>query len=96
MERYPFAYDPSRPFIQQASDWVADVFYELLPEAGFEVRDEQIYMAFQLEKAFAEKKTIFAESRRRYGQNVGVSFVRRVLRALYAEAAWSSPARTSP
>jgi ATP-dependent DNA helicase DinG len=41
---------------------VADVFYELLPEAGFEVRDEQIYMAFQLEKAFAEKKTIFAEA----------------------------------
>lgn len=62
MERYPFAYDPSRPFIQQASDWVADVFYELLPEAGFEVRDEQIYMAFQLEKAFAGKKTIFAEA----------------------------------
>ncbi|MDR9852547.1 ATP-dependent DNA helicase [Paenibacillus sp. VCA1] len=62
MERYPFAYDPSQPFIQQAADWVADVFYELLPEAGFEVRDEQIYMAFQLEKAFAEKKTIFAEA----------------------------------
>ncbi|GIO67693.1 ATP-dependent helicase [Paenibacillus cookii] len=41
---------------------MADVFYELLPEAGFEVRDEQIYMAFQLEKAFAEKKTIFAEA----------------------------------
>lgn len=62
MERYPFAYDPSQPFIQQAADWVADVFYELLPEAGFEVRDEQIFMAFQLEKAFAEKKTIFAEA----------------------------------
>ncbi len=62
MELYPFAYDPAIPFIQQASDWVADVFYELLPEAGFEVRDEQIYMAFQLEKAFADKKTIFAEA----------------------------------
>ncbi|MGN7360794.1 ATP-dependent DNA helicase [Paenibacillus sp. SAF-054] len=62
MERYPFTYDPARPFIQQAGEWVADVFYDLLPEAGFEVRDEQIYMAFQLEKAFAEKKTIFAEA----------------------------------
>lgn len=62
MERYPFTYDPARPFIQQAGEWVADVFYELLPDAGFEVRDEQIYMAFQLEKAFAEKKTIFAEA----------------------------------
>lgn len=62
MERYPFAYDPSQPFISQVSDWIADVFYEILPEAGFEVRDEQIYMAFQLERAFAEKQTIFAEA----------------------------------
>ncbi|TDG00193.1 ATP-dependent DNA helicase [Paenibacillus piri] len=62
MERYPFTYDHSRPFIQQAGEWVADVFYDMLPEAGFEVRDEQIYMAFQLERAFAEKRTIFAEA----------------------------------
>ena len=59
---YPFTYNPGIPFIQQAADWVADVFYELLPAAGFEVRDEQIYMAFQLEKAFADKQTIFAEA----------------------------------
>ncbi|WP_438351901.1 ATP-dependent DNA helicase [Paenibacillus sp. FA6] len=62
MERYPFVHDPSKPFIQQVGDWVADVFYELLPTAGFEVRDEQIYMAFQLERAFLEKKAIFAEA----------------------------------
>ncbi|PQP88068.1 ATP-dependent DNA helicase [Paenibacillus sp. AR247] len=62
MERYPFTYDPKRPFVQQAGEWVVDVFYDVLPEAGFEIRDEQIYMAFQLEKAFAEKKTIFAEA----------------------------------
>ncbi|WP_152399302.1 ATP-dependent DNA helicase [Paenibacillus cellulositrophicus] len=62
MKRYPFTYDPKRPFVQQAGEWVADVFYDVLPEAGFEIRDEQIYMAFQLEKAFAEKKTIFAEA----------------------------------
>ena len=48
--------------MQQVGEWVADVFYEALPEAGFEIRDEQIYMAFQLEKAFAEKRTIFAEA----------------------------------
>ncbi|WP_340673854.1 ATP-dependent DNA helicase [Brevibacillus agri] len=62
MERYPFAHDPAQPFIPQVSDWVADVFYDTLPEAGFEVRDEQIYMAFQLERAFQEKRTIFAEA----------------------------------
>lgn len=62
MERYPFSYDHSQPFTQQLGEWIADVFYDLLPEAGFEVRDEQIYMAFQLERAFAEKQTIFAEA----------------------------------
>lgn len=56
MTTYPFAFDPSKPFIEQASDWIADVFYEVLPEVGFEVRDEQIYMAFQLERAYKEKR----------------------------------------
>ncbi|WP_322905933.1 ATP-dependent DNA helicase [Paenibacillus campi] len=62
MSTYPFTFDPSRPFVQQAGEWIADVFYDILPEAGLELRDEQIYMAFQLEKAYAEKKTIFAEA----------------------------------
>lgn len=62
MKRYPFDYDPSQPFMKQVGNWVADVFYELLPEHGFEVRDEQIYMAYQLEKAFQEKRTLFAEA----------------------------------
>jgi ATP-dependent DNA helicase DinG len=60
--RYPFAYDHAQPYMQQVSDWIADIFYDILPEAGFEVRDEQIYMAFQLERAYAEKQTIFAEA----------------------------------
>jgi len=62
LNRYPFTVEPGRPYVQQVGEWVADVFYDALPEAGFEVRDEQIYMAFQLEKAFAEKRTIFAEA----------------------------------
>lgn len=62
MSTYPFAYDPKVPYMKQAGDWIADVFYEILPEAGFEIRDEQIYMAFQLERAYREKMTIFAEA----------------------------------
>ncbi|MFS0727994.1 ATP-dependent DNA helicase [Paenibacillus sp. 1P07SE] len=62
MKKYPFDYDPAQSYVQQAGDWIADVFYEQLPAAGFEVRDEQIYMAFQLERAFAEKRPIFAEA----------------------------------
>ncbi|ULO05823.1 ATP-dependent DNA helicase [Paenibacillus sp. 19GGS1-52] len=60
--QYPFAYDRTKPFIEQVGEWVGEVFYEILPKAGFEVRDEQIYMAYQLERAFADKKTIFAEA----------------------------------
>jgi len=62
LKRYPFEYDHSRPFLQQVGEWVADVFYDILPEAGFEVRDEQIYMAYQLERVFAQKMNIFAEA----------------------------------
>jgi len=62
LNRYPFEYEHGKPFLQQVGEWVADVFYDRLPEAGFEVRDEQIYMAYQLERAFAEQRTIFAEA----------------------------------
>lgn len=61
-KRYPFEVVSGRPFVQQVGEWVADVFYDILPEAGFEVRDEQIYMAYQVERAYADKKTIFAEA----------------------------------
>lgn len=60
--RLPFAYDLKQPFIEQLGEWVGEVFYETLPAEGFELRDEQIYMAYQLERAFAGKKTIFAEA----------------------------------
>ncbi|MFC0211822.1 ATP-dependent DNA helicase [Paenibacillus chartarius] len=77
---YPFAFDPSLPFVQQASDWIADVFYEKLPEAGFEIRDEQIYMAFQLERAYRDKQTIFAEA----GVGTGKTFVYLLYAITYA------------
>lgn len=80
MERYPFDYQPDQSFVQQASDWIADVFYDLLPDAGFEVRDEQIFMAFQLERAYAEKKTILAEA----GVGTGKTFVYLLYALLYA------------
>lgn len=60
--RYPFEVAGGRPFVEQVGEWVADVFYDILPEAGFEVRDEQIFMAYQVERAYADKRTIFAEA----------------------------------
>jgi ATP-dependent DNA helicase DinG len=60
--RLPFSVSKSESFYEKLGDWIGDVFYDILPESGFEVRDEQIYMAFQLEKAFKEKKVMFAEA----------------------------------
>jgi ATP-dependent DNA helicase DinG len=61
-ERYPFTLEKNENFFDKLSQWIGDVFYDILPEAGFELRDEQIYMAFQLERAFREKKVMFAEA----------------------------------
>jgi ATP-dependent DNA helicase DinG len=60
--RLPFSVSKTESFYDQLGDWIGDIFYDILPESGFEVRDEQIYMAFQLEKAFKEKKVMFAEA----------------------------------
>ncbi|MED1205047.1 ATP-dependent DNA helicase [Heyndrickxia acidicola] len=58
----PFTISKNESFYERLGDWIGDVFYDILPEKGFELRDEQVYMAFQLEKAFKEKKVIFAEA----------------------------------
>ncbi|RBP89043.1 ATP-dependent DNA helicase DinG [Cytobacillus firmus] len=60
--RMPFAVSKSESFYEKLSEWIGDVFYDILPEAGFEIRDEQIFMAFQLEKAFKDRSVIFAEA----------------------------------
>lgn len=60
--RLPFEVSKTETFFDKLGDWIGDVFYEILPECGLELRDEQIYMAFQLERAFKEKKVIFAEA----------------------------------
>ncbi|WP_019241956.1 MULTISPECIES: ATP-dependent DNA helicase [Bacillus] len=62
LKTLPFTVAKNEAFYDKLSEWIGDVFYDILPEKGFELRDEQIFMAFQLEKAFKEKKTIFAEA----------------------------------
>lgn len=76
--RLPFALSKSDSFYDKLSEWIGDIFYDILPENGFEIRDEQIFMAFQLEKAFKEKKVIFAEA--------GVGTGKTIVYLLYAIA----------
>ncbi|QNG61497.1 ATP-dependent DNA helicase [Bacillus sp. PAMC26568] len=60
--RLPFAVSKNENFYEGLNNWIGDVFYDILPEKGFELRDEQIFMAFQLERAFREKNVMFAEA----------------------------------
>ena len=62
LKTLPFSVTKDESFYDKLSEWIGDVFYDILPEKGFELRDEQVFMAFQLEKAFKEKKVIFAEA----------------------------------
>ncbi|MDG4656147.1 ATP-dependent DNA helicase [Ectobacillus antri] len=61
-EKLPFEVGKQDNFYEKLNEWIGDVFYDILPEAGFELRDEQIFMAFQLDRAFREKKVMFAEA----------------------------------
>ncbi|WLR43691.1 ATP-dependent DNA helicase [Bacillus carboniphilus] len=60
--KLPFSLSKDESFYEALNGWIGDVLYDILPEHGFEIRDEQVYMAFQLDRAFKDKQVIFAEA----------------------------------
>ncbi|TMU86805.1 ATP-dependent DNA helicase [Bacillus sp. BHET2] len=60
--KLPFELTKEQSFYEALSDWVGDVFYDVLPEKGFDLRDEQVFMAFQLNQAYKNKQVMFAEA----------------------------------
>ncbi|ARK22929.1 ATP-dependent DNA helicase [Sporosarcina ureae] len=60
--KIPFELDKGQTFFESLNDWLGDTLYDDLTEKGFECRDEQIYMAFQIEKALKEKNVLLAEA----------------------------------
>lgn len=58
----PFDYKDGKEFHEKLVDWIGDVLYDTLPEHGYEVRDEQIFTAFQIADAFCEKTVHLAEA----------------------------------
>ncbi|WP_438318545.1 ATP-dependent DNA helicase [Sporosarcina sp. FA9] len=60
--KMPFPLSKEKSFYDSLNDWIGDTLYDDLTEKGFECRDEQIYMAFQIEKALKDKKVLFAEA----------------------------------
>ena len=39
--RLPFTLSKNESFTEKLSQWVGDVFYDILPEAGFELREQR-------------------------------------------------------
>ncbi|MBD7986079.1 ATP-dependent DNA helicase [Sporosarcina sp. Sa2YVA2] len=60
--KMPFALSKEKSFYESLNDWIGDTLYDDLTEKGFECRDEQIFMAFQIEQALKEKKVLLAEA----------------------------------
>ncbi len=58
----PFEYNNKQEFQTKLVEWVGDVLYDILPEEGYEVRDEQIFTAFQIADAFGKSKVHLAEA----------------------------------
>jgi ATP-dependent DNA helicase DinG len=78
--KLPFTITKDDTFFDLLGDYIGDVFYDILPEKGYELRDEQIYMAFQVEQAFKNKGIVFAEA----GVGTGKTFVYLLYAILYA------------
>ncbi|MCL7871441.1 ATP-dependent DNA helicase [Bacillus altitudinis] len=78
--RLPFSLTKEHNFYEELGNWIGDVFYDILPEKGFDLRDEQIFMAFQLERAFKEKSVMFAEA----GVGTGKTIVYLLFAVTYA------------
>ncbi len=78
-----FNYDRSSEFPEKLAQWIGDVFYDMLPEHGYEVRDEQIYTAYQIAEAMGKKKVHLAEA----GLGVGKTFAYLLSALAYARFA---------
>ncbi|MFA9556987.1 ATP-dependent DNA helicase [Evansella sp. AB-rgal1] len=76
----PFSTSKTENFFDKLGEFIGDVFYDILPEQGYELRDEQIFMAFQVEQAFKNKNIIFAEA----GVGTGKTFVYLLYAICYA------------
>lgn len=60
--KMPFEYKNNQEFQSKLVEWVGDVLYDFLPEHDYEVRDEQIFTAFQIADAICGKKVHLAEA----------------------------------
>lgn len=68
--KLPFRARNKEEFGQKLTEWLSWVFYDELPEKGYEVREEQIYTAFRMARALVDGGTLMAEA----GPGTGKTF----------------------
>lgn len=66
----PFPARNEAEYKQGLNDWLGEVFYDRLPELGYEVREEQIYTAFRIARSLSNGTTLMAEA----GPGTGKTF----------------------
>lgn len=76
----PFDYNSREEFGDKLMEWIGDVFYDILPTYGYEVREEQIFTAFQFADAFYNKDVHLAEA----GLGTGKTFAYLLTAVAYA------------
>jgi ATP-dependent DNA helicase DinG len=68
--KLPFPARNREEFGRGLTAWLGRVYYDLLPERGYEIREEQIYTAFRMARALADGETLLAEA----GSGTGKTF----------------------
>lgn len=58
----PFEYRNREEFHERLVEWIGDILYDILPDYGYEVRDEQIFTAFQIADGFCKSQVHLAEA----------------------------------
>jgi len=58
----PFRYRTMQEFESGVTDLVSRAFYDKLPAAGLEIREEQIYTAYRIASSMIKAETFFAEA----------------------------------
>lgn len=80
MSQVPFKYNNKQDFSAKLTEWIGQVFYDILPEHGYEIREEQIYTAYHIAEDVCKGKVHFAEA----GVGTGKTFAYLLAAIAYA------------
>lgn len=68
--RLPFRFEGPEDYARRLQAFIGEAFYERLPAAGYQVREEQVYFAYRVAAALQQGRPILAEA----GSGTGKTF----------------------